>query len=88
MQSTTPIDAELSELLDGDHVVLVHLSYEEPQVYIACGDVGGWPDANGNVFFGLQGIDGFGVAGVAWFHDNGDGTTTVTIFFTLTDQVA
>jgi hypothetical protein len=31
---------------------------------------------------GLGELNGSGYSGVAWLHDNGDGTTTVTVFLT------
>ncbi len=37
--SETEIDAELTDLMDGDHAVNVHLSEEEMDVNVACADI-------------------------------------------------
>ena len=70
----------LADLLSADHAINVHLSAEEIGVYIACGAIGGTPDEQGNLFIGLAELNGSGYSGTAWLHDNGDGTTTVTVF--------
>ena len=79
-QSTTVVPAGLADILAADHAINVHLSYEQADVYIACGTIGGMADANGNLFIGLAELNDSGYSGVAWLHDNGDGTTTVTVF--------
>ena len=78
--STTAIETGLSDLLAADHAVNVHLSYEEVNTYIACGTIGGQPNENGDLFIGLQEQNSSGYSGIAWFHDNGDGSTIVTVF--------
>lgn len=78
--SVTTVEAELVELLDDPLAINVHLSVDEIDTYIACGDVGGPPDDRGNIFIGLAEVDGSGYTGVAWLHGSGDGTTTVTVF--------
>jgi hypothetical protein len=82
-QSTTVVPIGLSDILAAEHAINVHLSYEEAGTYIACGAIGGTPDANGNLFVGLAEQNASGYSGIAWLHDNGDGTTTVTIFLSL-----
>lgn len=44
-----------------------------------CGQIGGFELAALDLQAGLVGRDGSGVHGVAWLHDNGDGTTAVSI---------
>jgi hypothetical protein len=78
--SVTAVETGLSDLLAADHAVNVHLSYEEVNTYIACGTIGGQPNANGDLFIGLKEQNSSGYSGIAWFHDNGDGTTIVTVF--------
>jgi hypothetical protein len=39
--SVTVVDLPLQEIIDGGHAINVHLSAEEIDVYIACGDIGG-----------------------------------------------
>jgi hypothetical protein len=82
-QSTTVIEVALSDILAAEHAINVHLSSEEIATYIACGAIGGTPDANGNLFVGLAEQNDSGYSGIAWLHDNGDGTTTVTVFLSM-----
>lgn len=81
--STTAVPAGLSDLLAADHAINVHLSYEEVSTYIACGTIGGQPNENGDLFIGLKEQNSSGYSGIAWFHDNGDGTTIVTVFLSM-----
>ncbi len=39
--SVTVVDMPLQEIIDGGHAINVHLSAEEIDTYIACGDIGG-----------------------------------------------
>jgi hypothetical protein len=82
-QSTTVVTTALSDLLAAEHAINVHLSYDDVSTYIACGAIGGTADANGNLFVGLAEQNASGYSGIVWLHDNGDGTTTVTIFLSL-----
>jgi hypothetical protein len=78
--STTNVPLALADILAAEHAINVHLSPERPEVYVACGAIGGEPDANGDLFIGLREQNGSGISGIAWLHDNGDGaSTTVTI---------
>src|SRR5262245_37641605 len=43
----TIIPQSLNDLLATDHALKVHLSKEQIQIYLACGDIGGTVDANG-----------------------------------------
>ncbi len=81
--SVTTVEADLATILSAPHAVNVHLSTEQIGVYIACGDLGGTPDDQGNLFVGLAELNASGYSGTAWLHDNGDGTTTVTIFLAM-----
>lgn len=78
--STTNVPLPLADILAAEHAINVHLSAEEIDVYIACGAIGGIPDANGDLFIGLRELNDSSVSGIAWLHDNGDGaSTTVTL---------
>ena len=81
--SVTTVEADLATILSAQHAVNVHLSAEQIGAYIACGNLGGTPDDQGNLFVGLAEQNASGYSGTAWLHDNGDGTTTVTIFLAL-----
>jgi plastocyanin len=79
--SVTHVDAAFADITGGEFAVNVHESDENIGNYIACGNVGG--DAYGpDLAFGLAELNGSGYSGVAWLHDNGDGTTTVAVFLT------
>ena len=87
--ATTQVPLALSDILAGQHAINVHESAANIQRYIACGAIGGTPDAQGNLFVGLQEQNGSGFSGVAWLLDNGGGAgTTVTVFLTRTGTTA
>ena len=77
--SVTVVDASLEQILSAPHAVNVHESYEAIGNYIACGNIGGSP-VGADLVVGLMEMNNSGFSGVVWLHDNGDGTTTVTIF--------
>lgn len=81
--SVTTVEADLATILSAQHAVNVHLSTEQITVYIACGNLGGTPDDQGNLFVGLAELNASGYSGTVWLHDRGDGTTTVTIFLAM-----
>lgn len=78
--SVTIVEASLSDILSGDHLINVHLSADEIQTYIACGEITGTPDSENSIYIGLRELNDSGYSGVAWLRDNGDGSTYVTIF--------
>ena len=78
MTSTTPLDLPLSDLLTGEYAVDVHVDGEETGAVLACGTIGGAPN-EGDLYIGLQEQNNSAHVGIAQLHDNGDGTTTVTI---------
>lgn len=77
--STTIVEASLADILAAEHAINVHKSAVEAGVYVACGDIGGAPDPNGDLFIGIAEQNDSGISGIGWLHDNGDGTTTVTV---------
>lgn len=81
MVSVTHVDQPLDHLADGDHAIDVHsgLDGEEMATRIVCGEIGGFR-AGGDVVFGLMEANGSRYSGTAWLHDNGDDSTTVTLF--------
>jgi len=80
--SMTTVDSALNDLLDGNHAIVVHESKENIQNYILCGDLGGTVIGGTDLAIGLSQLNDSGYSGVAWLHDNGDGTTGVTVFAT------
>ena len=79
--ATTNVDLTLDQILSAEHAINLHDPADpgNPDRYLACGDIGGSPDAEGNLFVGLAEQNESGHFGVAWLLDNGTGTT-VTVF--------
>jgi hypothetical protein len=78
--SITTVQAKLSDLTDGNHSIVVHESMQNIANYLVCGDIGGMMMGSSDLAIGLGTLNNSGYSGVAWLHDNGDGSTTVTIF--------
>lgn len=75
----TSIPLTLDELLAEDHALKVHLSQEQIETYLACGDIGGTLDANGALIVGMKELDGSGYAGIAYLEEQPNGTTSVSV---------
>ena len=75
--SVTTVQVSLADIVAGDHTIVAHESDENIQNYIACGDVGGVMLGASDLPVGLGPLNDSGYSGIAWLHDNGDGTTTV-----------
>lgn len=76
--STTQVDASVEDILGSEHAVNLHLSTEQADIYIACGDLTG--DAEGGELeIDLEEQNDSGVSGTATLTDNGDGTSTLVI---------
>ena len=80
--SGTTIAAPLADLLASPFAINVHESAENIGNYIACGTVGGALIGTSDVAFGLSELNESGYSGVATLHDNGDGTTAVSVYLT------
>lgn len=78
----TTVQAALADIVAGDHAIVVHESADAIQNYIACGDVGGMMLGPSDLPIGLAPLSDSGYSGIAWLHDNGDGTTTIYTFLT------
>jgi hypothetical protein len=83
--SDTTVEAALTDLTAGGYAINVHESAENIGNYIACGDIMGTATANGDVTIALDTLNDSGYSGTATLHDNGDGTTTVSITLTHAD---
>jgi plastocyanin len=75
----TVIPQSLDELLATDHALKVHLSKEQIQIYLACGDIGGTVDTNGALIVGMKELDNSGYTGIAYLAPAGDGGTSVSV---------
>jgi hypothetical protein len=79
--SVTVVQADLNTILGSEHAINVHESAENIGTYIACGDLTG-TQTGGSLQIGLQELNDSGFQGGAMLQDNGDGTTTVTVWLT------
>ena len=82
--SVTKIAVKLADIADGNHAIVVHESMANIGNYIVCGDIGGTMMGASDLAIGLGTLNSSGYSGVAWLHDNGDGSTNVSIFLTST----
>src|SRR5262249_20898392 len=57
----------------------VHLSKEQIQIYLACGDIGGALDADGALIVGLKELDNSGYTGIAYLVPAANGSTNVSV---------
>lgn len=78
------VDVPLQEILDGGHAINVHLSAEEIDTYIACGNIGGVVHDRENgegmeVTIALAELNDSGHVGIAWLGDDGNGGTNVSV---------
>lgn len=78
MESTTTVEASLDDILADAHAINVHMSPEQMDLYIACGDIVDEAE-DGELVIELEELNDSGVSGDATLTDNGDGTTTVVI---------
>ena len=84
--SVTTVQTTLQELTGAAYAINVHESAQNIGNYIACGDIGGMVMSS-DLAIGLRELNGSGYSGVAWLHDNGDGTTTVAVFLTQLSEM-
>ncbi len=82
--SVTTVAAPLADIVSGGHTINIHESAENIGNYIACGDIGGMMMGESDLAIGLGALNDSGYSGIARLHDNGDGTTTVTVYLTET----
>jgi hypothetical protein len=85
--STTTVEASLEDILAAEHAINAHESAENIDVYIVCGDISGEP-TDGQLEIELMEDSDSGHTGRAMLMDNGDGTTTVTVWLMGADAMA
>jgi hypothetical protein len=81
--SITTVELALTDIVGGEHAINVHESAENIGNYVACGDIGGMMMGESDLLFGIAELNGSGLSGVGSLHDNGDGTTTVYVYLTM-----
>src|SRR5215212_11457828 len=82
--STTVVDTPLQDLVDGAFAINIHLSADEIDTYIACGDIGGAVttdegETEPELIIGLGELNNSGYSGVAWLGQDG-GQTRVAVY--------
>jgi uncharacterized cupredoxin-like copper-binding protein len=75
----TNVPLSLTDMLATDHALKVHLSKEQIQIYLACGDIGGAVDADGALIVGLKELDNSGYTGIAYLVPAANGSTNVSV---------
>ncbi|MCO5220854.1 MAG: cupredoxin family copper-binding protein [Thermomicrobiales bacterium] len=80
--SVTTVSSPLSDLLSSPYAINVHKSADEIGTYIACGVIGGTMMGPSDLAIALGERNDSGASGIATLHDNGDGTTTVSVYLT------
>jgi plastocyanin len=73
------IPQSLPELLAKDHALKVHLSAEQIEIYLVCGDIGGTVDADGALIVGLKELDDSGYTGIAYLVPAANGGTSLSV---------
>ena len=86
--ATTEVSIPLADIVAGKHAINIELpDPDDAEDAIACGDIGGLVDENGDLFVGLDGANDSGHSGVVWLHDNGT-STTIVVFLAHPDETA
>lgn len=73
------IPLSVDQMLAADHSLKVHLSTDQIDTYLVCGDVGGALDADGALIVGLKEQDGSGYTGIAYLVPDANGQTSVSV---------
>jgi uncharacterized cupredoxin-like copper-binding protein len=79
--SFTTIPMTIDAILASDHSLNVHMSADQIDVYIACGDIGGVLTPEGALIIGLAEQSNSGYTGIAYLSPGADGASTdVSVF--------
>jgi uncharacterized cupredoxin-like copper-binding protein len=79
--SFTNVPMTLDQILASDHSLNVHMSADQMNVYIACGDLGGTLTPDGALIVGLAEQNNSGYTGIAYLSPGADGVSTdVSVF--------
>ena len=86
--SFTTVALTLDEILADDHAINVHLSADQIETYIACGEIGGVVDpATGALVIGLREQNNSGFTGIAYLAPSATGAgTDVSLFIAETQR--
>ena len=70
------------DLFASPHSIVVHQSADAMGTYLVCGDIGGPEMGAADIAIGLGAVGTPAYTGIATLHDDGDGTTSVTVYIT------
>ncbi|MCC7023007.1 MAG: hypothetical protein IT338_09275 [Thermomicrobiales bacterium] len=77
----TIVPLPLAELLASDDAIVVHLSADQPQTLLACGEIGGALGADGSLVLGLREASASGFTGIAYLVPGiDDASTEISVF--------
>ena len=85
--SVTVVDVPLEQITDGQHAINVHLSAEEIDTYIACGDIGGQMMGD-MLVIGVRELNDSEEVGIAVLEAMGDQTQVALFFMNQEAQMA
>ena len=86
--ATTEVTIPLADIVAGKHAINVERPEpDDPEDSVACANIGGVVDEQGDLFIGLGESDGSGHHGVVWLHDNGT-STTIVVFLAHPEEAA
>jgi len=79
--SFTIVPITMDALLGSNYAINVHLSADQIGTYLACGEIGGVVNANGELVIGLREMTNSGYTGIAFLTPGIDGASTnVSVF--------
>jgi hypothetical protein len=79
--SFTVVPVTLDALLSANYAINTHLSADQIGTYLACGEIGGAINANGELVIGLREMSNSGFTGIAFLGPGADGASTnVSVF--------
>jgi hypothetical protein len=86
--ATTEVAVPLADIVAGEHAINIEQpNPDDPEDSIACANIGGVIDENGDLFVGLGAENESTHSGVVWLHDNGS-STTIVIFLAHPEEAA
>lgn len=77
----------MEDILAESHSINIHLSDQEIDTYIACGEIGG-VTVEGDLYVGLRDVNGSGYSGIAKLSEDGDSTNVELYLTEPTDESA
>jgi len=86
--ATTEVAIPLADIVAGKHAIDVEgPNPDDPENSVACANIGGVVDENGDLFVGLGEENDSTHSGVVWLHDNGS-STTIVVFLAHPEEAA